>query len=143
MRKIRNEIIIIHKDSTKRFNQLYRMLRRNPHLGLQFHFGLWSVYILSLLLFPFEIFFECYYCIWSYPPIVISYVLHMILCITIIALGSYLGLYMSILFIISLIVLQCYHLSGRIFPKNIELSRAYYRDMFDSNPDLDVDKMMI
>jgi hypothetical protein len=38
--------------------------------------------------------------------------------------------------ITSFILLPWYCLKGRILPKNIELSIAYYRDVFGSNPDL-------
>ena len=36
-----------------------------------------------------------------------------------------------------MIFLPWYYLSGLIFPMNIDLSIAYYRDMFESHPDLD------
>ena len=39
--------------------------------------------------------------------------------------------------IISLIFLPWCYLIGYIFPTNIQLSIAYYRDIFGSNPDLD------
>ena len=38
--------------------------------------------------------------------------------------------------IIELIFYPWYYISGCIYPMNIELSIAYYRDIFDSNPDL-------
>ena len=38
--------------------------------------------------------------------------------------------------IIGLILLPWYYISDCIYPKNIELSIAYYRDIFGSNPDL-------
>ena len=41
------------------------------------------------------------------------------------------------IFIILLILLPWYYLTGLIFPMNIDLSLAYYCDIFDSNPDLD------
>ena len=46
-------------------------------------------------------------------------------------------IYVVILVIPTLIFLPWYYLSDCIFPKNIELSRAYYRDMFDSHPEFD------
>jgi hypothetical protein len=42
----------------------------------------------------------------------------------------------AIRLITSFILLSWYCLKGRMLPKNIELSIAYYHDMFDSNPDL-------
>jgi 5'-3' exonuclease len=48
--EIRNQIFIIHKDSMKRFDQLYHMLRSNPHLGYQFHLRSWSNYIFCSLI---------------------------------------------------------------------------------------------
>ena len=33
----------------KRFDQLYRILRRNPHLGCQFYLRLWLYYFLTYL----------------------------------------------------------------------------------------------
>ena len=85
MREIRNQIIIIHKDSTKRFNQLYRMLRSNPHLGHQFYLRSWFHY--SMLYFPLVLLWsyvnsirsEFSYYIWSYPPITISNILQIII----------------------------------------------------------------
>ena len=47
-----------------------------------------------------------------------------------------LPIYCILVFIIILIFLPWYCLSDRIFPMNVDLSIAYYRDMFDSNPDL-------
>ena len=83
MREIRNQIIVIHKDSTKRTNQLYRMLHRNPHLGLQFRLRSWWLTIVNRLGFPFLILhflLEGYnYYIKSYPPIVLSNILQFIL----------------------------------------------------------------
>ena len=162
MRDIRNQIIIIHKDLTKRFDQLYHMLHSNPHLGHQFHLRSWHHYCQSFVFEFNKLSLECRYYIRSYPPKIISCILQIILSpplmiffifaamfLTSIPLAILLPLllfYYAVLFllpicgllvlIISLIFLPWYYLSGRIFPKNVELSIAYYRDMFDSNPDL-------
>ena len=73
-------------------------------------------------------------------PIVISCILQIILIplwLITISAGQFFGLIcFCILFIIYLIFLPWYYRIGLIFPKNIWLSRAYYRDMFGSNPDL-------
>ena len=141
----------------KKFNQLYRMLHSNPH---QFGLISWSDYFLlsldwhhSIEVFRVFIVFECHYYIWSYPPVVISYILHIILfplwiIIEIIILKATAYVYIPILFIISLIIMVTYVIISLIllplyyltdcnsnYPMNIELCKAYY--MFGSNPDLD------
>ena len=150
MREIRHQIIIIHKDTMKKFDQLYRKLYSNPHLGHQFYLRSWFLYY--MMYFPFVSFgrsfllknlSRCKFYIRSYPPIVISYILQIILfplfLITrfsvLVAMVSQL-IQMGILSIIFFILLPWYGLSCCIFPKNIRLSIAYYRDMFGSNPDL-------
>ena len=87
---------------------------------------------------------RCKYFIRSYPPIVISYILQIILfpLFPITMLFFIIAMYFQLLFnflilAITIILLPWYCLSGCIFPKNIELSKAYYRDKFDRNPDLD------
>ena len=148
MREIRNQIIIIHKDLTKRFNQLYRMLRSNPHLGHQFHLRSWFFCcLLNNSIVPFELLYvfvkECSYYISSYLSENIKSILYILLIILLplylfilnFCLG-YMIYFTFILLIISFILLPWYHLSGLIFPMNIDLSIAYYRVMIDSNPDL-------
>ena len=142
MREIRDQIIIIHKESMKRFNQLYRKLYSNPYLGHQFHLTSWWYYYIGILFYPLNILInfivpECSYYINSYPPEVISCILQIILwplyLITMIAIYV---LSMILVVIVFIIWFPWCCLSDRIFPMNIELSRAYYRDMFGSNPDL-------
>jgi hypothetical protein len=169
MRKVRDQIIIIHKDSTKRFDQLYHMLYSNPHLGHQFHLRSWFSYCWLSVFSPyFKSKLECRYYIRSYPPIIITCVLEIILSpvgallifaamfilpfltTNLVAMFILVPLYLCyfvdlnlaiiycvLAFIITLIFLPWYSLSGLIFPKNIELSIVYYRDMFGSNLDLD------
>jgi len=114
MREIRNQIIVIHKDSTKKTNQLYRMLHRNPHLGLQFSLRSWWLnYIVTPLCFPLQILhflLEGYnYYIKSYPPIVLSNILQFILfplyLITNISLFFLAMIFVVTIFIILLILL--------------------------------------
>ena len=154
MREIRNKIIIIQKDSMKRFNQLYHILRSNPHLGYQFHLRSWIDYILCSLitklckLFKSLYFREYMYYIRSYPPIIISCILDIIISL-LFPINPYAALVVTFIYLVSLLIiavirlitsfilLPWYCLKGLILPKNIELSIAYYRDMFDSNPDLD------
>jgi len=163
MRDIRNQIIIIHKDLTKRFNQLYRILHNNPYLGHQFHLRSWfHYYLISVSKSFYNLTLECLYCIRSYLPMIISCILQIILCpflmipflffllfytsIPSVILFPLLLFYYAVVFVFpiywilvcigSLMFLPWYCLSGCIFPKNIELSIAYYRDIFDSNPDL-------
>ncbi len=153
MREIRNQIIIIHKDSMKRFDQLYHMLCSNPHLGYQFHLSSWSNYIFCSLitklckLFASLYFREYMYYIRSYPPIIISCTLEIIICI-LYPISMYAALFITFIHLVILLIiavirlitsfmlLPWYCLKGRILPKNIELSIAYYRDIFGSNPDL-------
>ena len=130
MREIRNQIIIIHKDSIKRFNQLYRMLRSNPHLGYRFRLEscLFYCFVCPLFLLLFE---ECVYYILSYLPesenlLMIPYLLMLISVLVSFMIDTVLFMIISPL---------CY-LIGYIFPTNIQLSIAYYRDIFGSNPDL-------
>ena len=169
MREIRDLIIIIHTDSTNRFDQLYRMLRSNPYLGHQFHIRSWFPNcLLSIFSLYFKSKLECIYYIKSYPPTNITYILEIILspvgAILIFAVMFILPFLTTnlfamiilvplwfcyfvdltlviiahvLIFIITLIFLPWYCISGFIFPKNIDLSRAYYRDMFGSHPDLD------
>ena len=142
MREIRDQIIIIHKESMKRFNQLYRKLYSNPYLGHQFHLTSWWYYYIGILFYPLNILInfivpECSYYINSYPPEVISCILQIILwplyLITMIAIC----VLSMILAVITLILLPWCCLSDCIFPQNIELCLSYYHDMFGSNPDLD------
>ena len=143
MREIRDQIIVIHKDSMKRFDLFYHMLRSNPYLGHQSYLRSWWNYYMThkrIEIFAVFIVFVCRYYIWSYPPIVISYILWTILfpflhLITGATMYSSLILDVIVL-IITVILLPWYYLSYCIFPMNIELSVAYYRDMFGSNPDL-------
>ena len=139
MREIRDQIIIIHKESTKKFNQLYRMLHSNPHLGHQFHLRSWSHYYLTHV--PIALWFEiiasseC----WSSLP-VISCIFPIIL-LLLIVIPSFPIMFLSMIYLISLYIISFilrpwYYISGNIFPRNIELSIAYYRDMFGSNLDL-------
>jgi len=145
IREIRNQIIVIHKDSTKRTNQLNRVLHSNPHLGLQFRLRSWWLTIVNRLGFPFLILHflleGCKYYIKSYPSIVLSNILQFILCPLYIIASisfSFLGMiFVVTIFIILLILFPWYYLTGLIFPMNIDLSMAYYRDIFDRNPDLD------
>jgi len=136
----------------KRFDQLYHMLCSNPHLGHQFHLRSWIDYILCSLkkklckLFVSLLFREYMYYIRSFPPSIISCTLEIIICL-LYPISMYAALvvtfiHLVILLIIavirlitSFILLPWYCLKGRILPKNIELSIAYYSDMFGSNPD--------
>ena len=141
MRDIRNQIIVIHKESTKRFDQLYRMLRSNPHLGHHFRLRSWLNYYISTLFAPFGLCLmfapfgslQCRSCLLQFICYPFLFILQIItiVCLTFLAL-----FHMYILLIISPILLPWYCLSGYIFPMNIELSKAYYSDMFGSSPDL-------
>ena len=137
----------------KRFDQLYHMLRSNPHLEYQFHLRSWSNYIFCSLITKLcklsdSLYSREYmYYIRSYPPIIISCTLEIIMCL-LYPISMYAALvvtfiYLVILLIIavirlitSFILLPWYCFKGLILPKNIELSIAYYRDIFGSNPDL-------
>ena len=71
MREIRHHIIIIHKDTMKKFDQLYRILRSSPYLGHQFHLRSWWNYYLAHI--PIALWFEivssdcCFYISSVYP----------------------------------------------------------------------------
>ena len=142
MREIRNQIIIIHNESMKRFDQLYRMLCSNPHLGHQFHLELWLRYYIEIpLVFPLKkLFFllsECNYNIKSYPQYdILQFILYPLYLITYISAVWVFMIFAVIYMIIQLIFFPWYYISGCIYPMDIELSIAYYRDIFDSNPDL-------
>ena len=87
------------------------------------------------------------YYIRSYPPLIISCILDIIISL-LFPISAYAALVVTFIYLVSLlfiavirlitsfILLPWYCLKGLILPKNIELSIAYYRDMFDSNPDL-------
>ena len=114
------------------------MLRSNPHLGLQFYLrSCLFYYIFNPLSFPLVLFEECIYYISSYLPEVISCILLMILHPLMLISRLVLLMINAVLYmIISLIFLPWCYLIGYIFPTNIQLSIAYYRDIFGSNPDL-------
>ena len=142
MREIRSQIIIIHNESIKRFDQLYRMLCSNPHLGHQFHLELWLRYYIKIpLVFPIlKLFFllsECNYYIKSYPQYdILQFILYPLYLITYISAVWVFMIFAVIYMIIQLIFFPWYYISGCIYPMDIELSIAYYRDIFDINPDL-------
>ena len=116
------------------------MLRSNPHLGHQFR--LRSCFR-CLSCIPFELFLflsfdECnYYISSSYLSENIKCILYTLLIILFLVIFEISFFFIITVSIISFILLPWYHLSGLIFLMNIDLSMAYYRDMFGSNPDLD------